>query len=148
MTDRDDRGVALDAELAPRLQRPRIVRVAGFPGRAKSDHHPVTDGDAALELDAVLLAVPLGDDPERLGVVDERLRPGVERVPLDVVVEQLRDRVEVPVDERAVPADDDLDRLQAHALSLAWTCRGIQARSSEGARSPSFVRIDSSSWSS
>ena len=48
-------------------------------------------------------------------MVDERLRPGVERVPLDLVVEQLGDRLEVAVDERAVAADDDLDRLQTHA---------------------------------
>jgi len=52
-------------------------------------------------------------------VVDERCRPGPERIPLDVVVEQLCDRLEVAVDEGAVAADDDFDRLQAHAGTLA-----------------------------
>ena len=114
VADRDDRGVALDAELPPRLERPRVVLVAGLLRGAEPDDDLVADADAALQLDPVLLAVPLRDDAERLGVVDERRRPGAERIPLDVVVEQLGDRLEVAVDEGAVAADDDLHRFEAH----------------------------------
>ena len=113
-----------------------IVCVAGLPRGAEADDDLVADADAALELDAVLLAVALGDDAEHLGVVDERLRPGVERVPLDVVVEQLGDRLEVAVDERAVSADDDFDRLQAHGVSVT-ACRLIVFADARG-----FVRND------
>src|SRR5204863_5938796 len=95
--------------------------VAGLPRGAEADDDLVADADAALELDPVLLAVALGDDAEHLGVVDERLRAGVERVPLDGVVEQLRDRVEVAVDERAIASNDDFDRLEAHGKAVSVT---------------------------
>ena len=82
-------------------------------------------------------------------MVDERLRPAVERVPLDVIVEQLCDRREIAVDERAIAADDDLDRLQAHPLerTAESRCAGYCCEK-DCAYSVSLARIDSRRFSS
>src|SRR5439155_10337810 len=101
------------------LERALVLGVARFAGGAEANDDLVADPDAAIELDPVLLPIALGDDAEHLRVVNERVGPGVERVPLDLLVEELRDRVEVPVDERAVAADDDFHGLEAHGISLA-----------------------------
>ena len=116
VTHVDDCRPAAEEVRAATLQRPLVGRIELDPREAHADDHAVGEPDRAVDDDVVVLGGAIRDDLEdALATDDDRLRLAG-RHPFHVRIQQRRHRVEVPVDERVVAAQQNLGALVAHGF--------------------------------
>src|SRR5262249_46962561 len=124
--DRDDAVVAADGEVPACLQGTIVGLVALDSRGPEGDGDLVADCDAPLELDAVSVCEALGEDPEDfLAAVGSAW---LDRAPLDLGVEHLRDGRKVPGYEGPVAAHHELHVGLPHALTVLRSAYLARAR--------------------
>src|SRR3954453_16744289 len=112
----DDGGPAAEEIRAATLQRPLVGGIELDPGEPHNDNDAVSQPDCAFDDHVVVLGGAvrnhfedaLAADHHRVGL------PG--RHPRHVRIEHRRHRLEVPVDERVVAAEQDLGAFVAHGI--------------------------------
>src|SRR5207253_8486085 len=113
---RHDRGVAADEIRATRLERPLVPGISLHAGEAHADNYVVADAGAAVDRHRVVLREPVTQDVEHVAALsDRRHLAGAD--PFDLRIEHALDRVEIARDERAIPAQQQIDSRLAHARS-------------------------------
>ena len=119
----DDGGPAAEEVRAPALEGAFVGGIELDPREAHADDRAVGEPDRSVDDDVIVLGGPCGDDLENaVSADDDCLRfPG--RHPLHVRIEHRLHRLEVPVDERVVAAQQKLGALVAlvgHAFEFRW----------------------------
>src|SRR4029077_13931215 len=114
---RHDCGVATDEKRAARLQRAFVGRIDLDAREAHADDDVVSDADAPVDGDLILLRDAVPQHVEHIGAVGDGGYLA-DPDPLDLGVEHALEGIEIAGDERAVAPQEKIDGRLAHAARV------------------------------